>query len=253
MNGPILSTSGLGVTLAGARIVQDASLTLSPGELVTLLGPNGSGKTTLIRAVLKLVAHDAGRIDWHGGMVTQLAAYLPQSPTDVPGQTVGQAILAGRFAHRSRFDFVDRESDIVLVRTIAEQLDLAGLLDRPIDRLSGGQRQRVYLARCLAQQTPALLLDEPATFLDLRHQLELYRLLRSLAREQGKAVLMASHDLNLAAVHSDRMILLDGGRIVADGPPATVMDPELIERVYGVRMHRTDVNGIPHLFAGGDE
>ena len=105
----------------------------------------------------------------------------------------------------------------------------------------------MFLARCLAQQTPALVLDEPATFLDLRHQVELYRLLRRLAHEQGKGILMASHDLNLAATHCDRMIVLDAGKIVADGSPADVMEPSLIERVYGVRMTRVDVGGVPHL------
>jgi iron complex transport system ATP-binding protein len=119
-------------------------------------------------------------------------------------------------------------------------LHLDDLLARRVDRLSGGQRQRVFVGRCLVQEPRAMLLDEPGTFLDLRHQVELLQLLRKLAREQGVGVLFASHDLNVAASLGDRLILLDRGTLAADGLPADVLDPALVERVYGLPMDRID-------------
>ena len=127
-----------------------------------------------------------------------------------------------------------------VVDEVARMLHLDGVLNRRMDQLSGGQRQRVFVGRCLVQEPRALLLDEPSTFLDLRHQVELLQLLRRLAREQGVGVMLASHDLNVAASLSDRLILLDAGKVAADGAPGSVLDAGLLERVYGVPMQRID-------------
>ena len=136
-----------------------------------------------------------------------------------------------------------------MVQRVADRLGLTHLLARPIDALSGGQRQRVFLGRCLAQEPAAVLLDEPDTYLDLKHQSDLAALLRRLADAEGLGVLMASHDLNLAASVADRLILLGGGRVAAEGPPATVLTPAVLEPIYGVRVGRVDTPaGTPVVF-----
>jgi iron complex transport system ATP-binding protein len=236
-----LSVSHLTVRYGRTTVVNGATFALEQPQVVAILGPNGSGKTTLLRAMLGLV-RSGGSILWNGdasivhhpARLARSVAYLAQSPTAVAGQTVAQTILAGRFARRGTFDFLDSPDDAEMVRGIAKQLDLDDLLDRPIERLSGGQRQRVFLGRCLAQQTETLVLDEPATFLDLRYQLDLYGQVRRLSREEGKTTVMACHDLNLAATHADRMLVMDKGRIVADGPPETVLTEALLQAVYGI-------------------
>ena len=130
-----------------------------------------------------------------------------------------------------------------VVADVVRRLDLRELLARPLESLSGGQRQRVFVGRCLVQEPKVLLLDEPNTHLDLRHQVELGQLLRSLSREQGLAVLMASHDLNLAGAFADRLILLSEGTLVADGPAAQVLQPQILEPVYGVQLLQIDAPG----------
>jgi iron complex transport system ATP-binding protein len=234
--------------------VTSASFVIGGPGVVAMIGPNGSGKTTLLRGLLGLVPV-TGRVEWFSDAgaicdprrLAMHASYLAQTPSAVAGQTVAQTILTGRYARRGTFDFTDTPLDEARVHAIAAELRIDDLLGRRLESLSGGQRQRVFLARCLAQETPTLLLDEPATFLDLRHQIELYEQLRRLAREMGKTILMASHDLNLAATHADRMLVMTEGRIVADGPPDDVLTTELLHRVYGVRMKRIDVDGEPHF------
>lgn len=253
-NATLLSTRNLSVTLGGQAILREISFSVRPGELVALIGPNGSGKTTLLRSLLGLVSF-SGEVSWMGEAaivrdprrLARVASYLQQNPTAIPGQTVTQAILLGRHAQRGMFDFADTAEDCRVLGEAARAIGVDSFFHRALESLSGGQRQRVFLARCLAQASPMLLLDEPATFLDLRHQVELYQLLRGLVRHHGRTIVMACHDLNLAAMHADRMILLDGGRLVADGLPDELMNPETIGTTFGVRMKRIDVEGRPHL------
>lgn len=250
----LLSIRHLCVELGGARILDDVVLSVRPGELVALIGSNGSGKTTLLRAAMGLLPF-AGTVTWDGDAsavhqprkLARLASYLPQSPTSIPGQTVTGAILLGRHARRGILDFADTAEDCRILGEAARAIGVEAFFERTLDQLSGGQRQRVFLARCLAQEAPMLLLDEPATFLDLRHQVELYQLLRKLVREHGRTILMACHDLNLAAMHADRMILLDSGKLVAEGTPDELMNPEMIGKAFGVSMKRIEVDGRPHL------
>jgi iron complex transport system ATP-binding protein len=143
---------------------------------------------------------------------------------------------------------VESTRDAEVVERVAQRMALTDILHRPIDEISGGQRQLVFVGRALVQEPKAILLDEPNTFLDLKHQVELMTLLRRLSREQNVAVLLASHDLNLAAMHADQLILLDRGQIVAHGKPDEVLMPELLSRVYGVTMERVDRNGRPVVF-----
>jgi iron complex transport system ATP-binding protein len=233
--------------LFGVRpVLQSVSVTLAAGEVVALLGPNGSGKSALLRVLLGHL-HGNGNILWEDKQAwewtrrdfARRVAYLPQSPMFEPEQTVGHTLRLGRAPYWGVFG-VETERDLAAVRSVAELLSLTELLDRRMDELSGGQRQRALIGRCLAQEPVALVLDEPTTFLDLKHQVELTRLLRRLAEEKRIGVLMASHDLNLAGAFADRLMLLHEGGVVADGPPAKVLDPVLLERVYGVAMRKLE-------------
>jgi len=242
----LLCAEGLCFAYSDTPVLRDVSLTLAAGEVVALLGPNGSGKSTLIRALLGQLEM-IGQVQWqrkalrawYRRALAQVVAYLPQTPAVEPSQRVVDALRLGRAPYWRPLG-IESHADEVAVLTAAERLELTPLLDRHMDQLSGGQRQRVFLGRCLAQEPRAMLLDEPGTFLDLRHQVELYRTLRSLAKEQGVAVLIASHDLNLAAAHADRMILLSEGTVAATGSPNDVMEPALLGRVYGIEMMRVE-------------
>jgi iron complex transport system ATP-binding protein len=259
----LVEASSVDFAYGDRPILRGVTLSLRPGEVVGLLGPNGSGKSTLLRVLLGQLQPSGGGVAWEGREVRewskrQLArrvAYLPQSPTADGGHRVIDVLRLGRTPYWGAFG-LESPRDEQVVREVARTLDLADLLDRPMDQLSGGQRQRAFLGRCLAQEPAALLLDEPTTFLDLRHQVELLQLLKRLAREQHVAVLMASHDLNVAATLADRLILLDAGAVAAEGPPAGVLDPAVLGRVYGVAMQRLERPGgapvvVPAAEAGG--
>jgi iron complex transport system ATP-binding protein len=243
---PLLEAAGLSFAYGDRAVLRDVSLDLSAGEVVVLLGPNGSGKSTLLRVLLgQLQPSQRGAVRWDGRAVeawsrrdlARRVAYLPQSPTADADQTVAEVLSLGRSPYWGAFG-LESPRDVEVVRAVSATLALGDLLDRPMDHLSGGQRQRVFLGRCLAQEPAALLLDEPTTFLDLRHQVELLQLLRRLARERKVAVLMASHDLNLAAAMSDRAILLDAGAVAAEGTPDSVLQTDVLSKVYGVAMQR---------------
>ena len=238
---------------ADQPVLRDVSLTLSAGRISVLLGPNGSGKSTLLQLLLGHLppaGADGGTIEWDARPLrrfrptelARLVGYLPQSPGHEVGQTVGEVLRTGRTPYLGAFG-TESPRDLQVVRETADLLDLTDLLDRPVDELSGGQRQRVFLGRALAQEPRAFLLDEPNTFLDLRHQARLWELLRRLARERGLAILAASHDLNLSAAFADDLLLLHDGRLVAAGPPADVLRPDLLSDVYGLPIDRVDRPG----------
>jgi ABC-type cobalamin/Fe3+-siderophores transport system ATPase subunit len=243
---PLLQATNLSFDHAATPVLRGVNLSLHRGEVVTLIGPNGAGKSTLIRALLGQL-RGGGTIAWQGRELpswtrrdlAKLVAYLPQSPAVQPEQTVRDVLRLGRAPYWGAFG-VESPRDAVVVAEVASLLHLTDLLDRHLDHLSGGQRQRVFVGRCLTQEPQALLLDEPNTFLDLRHQVELLQLLRTLSRKCGVGVLLASHDLNIAASLSDRLILLENGAVVADGKPAEVLEPDRLGRVYGVPMQRID-------------
>lgn len=245
----LLVARNLQFSFGHRAVLKDVSLKLNAGEVVALLGPNGAGKSTLLRALLGHL-RGSGTISWDGRDVrtwsrrelARRVAYLPQSPTADPDQLVADVLRAGRAPYWGAFG-LESSRDVEVVGAVAQRLNLTDLLDRPMAELSGGQRQRVFLARCLVQEPAALLLDEPNTFLDLRHQVELGRLLKQLSRDSGLAVLMASHDLNLAGAVADRMILIDSGTIAAEGTPDVVLNPEVVAKVYGLSMIRIDDPG----------
>jgi iron complex transport system ATP-binding protein len=243
----LLSASNIWFAYEQEPVLRVANLRLSSGEVVGLLGPNGSGKSTLMRALLGML-QTQGQIQWLGRPLSkwtrkQLArrvAYLPQTPTYLTGQTVVDVLRVGRAPYWSAFG-VESPRDEQIVREASKLLSLDDLLSRDMDELSAGQRQRVFIGRCLAQQPLAMLLDEPNTFLDLKHQVELSQLLRQLSRKRDIGVLMASHDLNLAATFSDRLLLLSAGEITAQGDADDVLREDLLSAAYGVPIERFNI------------
>lgn len=236
----LLEASKLTFSFARRPVLRGVSLLAKPGEIVALVGPNGSGKSTLLKLLLGQL-RGAGTIRWDGRDLRswparQLArklAFLPQHPTAPPGQSVRDAISLGRFPHLGLLG-LESPNDDHAIAAAAAALGLDKDLTRPVESLSGGQRQRVFLARCLAQEPAALLLDEPDTFLDLKHVASLARILRDLTTGRKLTVLLATHNLHLAAAVATRVTLLSDGQVVAEGAPKTVLTPERIRDTYGV-------------------
>jgi iron complex transport system ATP-binding protein len=238
----ILTAKNLSFSYGRQHVLHDVSINLAAGELRTILGPNGSGKSTLLRVLLGQLPA-TGSVEWDARDVrtwrprdlAKIVAYLPQSPAYEPGQTVADTLRLGRAPYLGPFG-LESQSDADVIRQVAGSLALTDWLDRPLDTLSGGQRQRVFIARCLVQQPRALLLDEPSTFLDLRHQIDLWKLLKQIAVEKKIAVLAASHDLNLAGAFADQMLLLRDGVTAAAGTPAEVLRAEVLSEAFATPM-----------------
>jgi iron complex transport system ATP-binding protein len=257
----LLAVKQLSFAYTAERVIDDVSFSMAEGEVVGLLGPNGSGKSTLIRLLGGLL-RSRGAVFWYGRDIrdwprTELArriAYMPQSPTIDPAHTVMECLRLGRIPYLGLFG-MESAADLQAITQAAETLGLTGWMNRRIGTLSGGQQQRVMLGKCMVQRPSVLLLDEPGTFLDLKHQAELITLLKQLARERRLTVLIAMHDLNLALACADRVILLNLGRIAADGPPDVAITEALLSSVYGIAMRRIDLPGgrplfIPEQFTG---
>ncbi|RLC73697.1 MAG: ABC transporter ATP-binding protein [Chloroflexi bacterium] len=210
------------------------------GEVVSLVGPNGSGKTTLLKCINKILTPKKGAIFLNGGDIrgfdlrrlARFIGYVPQSTSHPFPLTVFDVILLGR---KPYINWRVEERDKDIVAEVILSFGLEELASREFNELSGGEKQKVLLARALAQAPEVLLLDEPTSNLDLKHQLEVMELIRSLARERGIVVIMAIHDLNLASRFSDRLIFLREGKVFAAGSPEEVLTPENIKEVYGVR------------------
>ena len=222
--------------------------TVKPGEWLCIIGPNGAGKSSLLRAIAGVVPH-SGRILVDGSPLTarssrrraQLVAYVPQLPVLPSGMTGAEYVLLGRNPFVTHFGR-ESELDHSMVDDVINRLDLATLATRDVDTLSGGERQRLVIARAIAQEAPILLLDEPTAALDIGHQQQALELVEKLRREHGLTVVSAMHDLTLAGIYSDRLILMHAGHVVAHGPAAEVLRPETLGEFYGVsvRVHRED-------------
>ncbi|MEV0601933.1 ABC transporter ATP-binding protein [Streptomyces sp. NPDC050315] len=238
-----VDVAGVTVELAGARIVEDIALRADSGQAVGVVGPNGSGKSTLLRCVYRALRPTAGTVrldgdDLHAmdarAAARRLAA-LPQESAAEFDFTAGEVVAMGRLPHHRGSPFSGRSAaDDALCAEALDRVGAAHLAGRGFRSLSGGEKQRVLIARALAQQPRVLVLDEPTNHLDIAHQLEVL----SLVRRSGLTVLAALHDLNLAASHCDLLYVLDGGRVVASGPPHDVLQPPLLAEVFGVRAHR---------------
>lgn len=232
-----------GVTVAyrGRPVLRDVTLDIAAGERVALIGPNGAGKSTLLRAVAGLVEPAAGVVELDGNPLSSLdrlavarrIAVVPQLPVLPFATTVEEVVALGRLPHEHPVRGM-RPVDRSVVAEAIERVGLGHLLGRDARELSLGERQLVLLAMAVAQEAPLLILDEPTVHLDLRHQVEVMDLLLDLNARLGTTVLAVLHDLVLAAHFFPRLVLLDGGRVVADGPPAEVLHPDRIREVFGV-------------------
>lgn len=224
----------------GRTVLVGVSFRLMPGEILALVGPNGAGKSTLIRLAAGLLRPSGGRVclfgrppwDWPPRELARMVALVPQEAYVPPTFTVWESVLLGRTPYLG-FLGVPRKRDRQAARRALEQVDAADLADRFVGQLSGGERQRVLLARALAQEPRCLLLDEPTTHLDIHHQVAILSLIRRMASEQGIAVLVVLHDLNLAATFTDRLALLADGHLLALGNPPEVLRRERLTAVYG--------------------
>lgn len=243
----------VGVSFGYARepVIRDVSLTVRHGEFVGILGPNGSGKSTLLRLMSGNVRPWHGHITINGRALTsyprrelsRLIGVVPQSTTINFPFSVMEMVLFGRTPHLGGFGF-EGSADLQAAERALERTETMHLARRPITELSGGERQRVILARALAQEPAFLLLDEPSAFLDIRHEVEIYDLLRDLQQE-GITVVSVLHDLNLAALYCEQLKLLQDGRIVRCGPPEEVMTYATLTEVYGTEIYvsRNEITG----------
>lgn len=241
---PYLEAQALSCAYAinGRRpVLHDVDLVLHPGELVGLIGPNGAGKTTLLRALARLLPAQSGQVLLTGHniwqfsirQVAQQIARVPQSANTAWPYTVEHIVRMGRHPHRSWLALFNSQDARIVEQALA-RLNLLPLRHRPLNTLSGGEQQRVLIARALAQQPTILLLDEPIANLDISHQHQALILIRELVQEYQLAALMALHDLSLAARYCNRLILLNEGRIVAEGSPAYVLQVDHLRTVFGV-------------------
>jgi len=244
-----IELEGVTVVLGGHPVVDRIDATVAEGEWLALIGPNGAGKTTLLRAIARLVPF-SGAIALGGRSITdmrraelsRLIAIVPQEPSTPPWMTVAEYVLLGRTPHLGPLAKEGRRDREAAARALA-RLDLLGYEERRLGTLSGGEKQRVVVARALAQEARIILLDEPTAALDIGHQQQALELLDALRGESGLTLVAAMHDLTLAAQYADRMILLDQGRVVADGAPGDVLTERLIARHFDASIRVVDVQG----------
>lgn len=240
--GPVLlAAENLSAAYGTTPILRDIRFDLAAGEFVGLVGPNGAGKSTLLHCLTGYHQASAGEVRLGGTPVAKRSradiarqiAFVPQFTESVYGFSVREIVLMGRFAHGASASPYN-SSDVARADEALEELRVAHLRHRSFGQLSGGERQLVLLARAVLQAAPILLMDEPLTGLDLRHQFEVMQALQAWAKRPGHAVLATFHDLPAAARWCSRMLLLKNGSLVADGSPRDVISPETLQRVYGV-------------------
>ncbi|WP_328290279.1 ABC transporter ATP-binding protein [Nocardia aurantiaca] len=237
----ILSADNITLGYGDRVIVDGLSVEIEPGLVTTIIGPNGCGKSTLLRSLGRLLRPTAGRVLLDGKAIStmktkdiaRIIGMLPQTPVAPEGLTVADLVARGRHPHQSwlRQWSADDEAEVA---NALQQTGIADLAGRTLDELSGGQRQRAWISMALAQGTDILLLDEPTTYLDLAHSLEVLDLVDRLHDDVGRTVVMVLHDLNLAIRYSDRLIVMHAGRVVAQGLPADIIEADLLREVFGL-------------------
>lgn len=234
-------------------VLKGVALDLEGGETASIIGPNGSGKSTLLRCMARTLKPRKGLIYIDGREIAEMSpaelsvrlGYLPQNTVESFPLTVLEVVLMGRKPH---LKWGVTRRDLEVVSRVLQYMKIEEMASRRVDELSGGERQKVFIARAMAQEPEILLLDEPTSSLDIRHQLEVLELVTNLAREYGQTVIMVMHDLNLAARFSDKLILLKDGQIFSAGKPRKVITADNIEKVYGVEALVTSEMSGPYVF-----
>jgi iron complex transport system ATP-binding protein len=238
---PNLVTEDLYVSYGNINIVEGLNLQIPKGKITTIIGPNGCGKSTTLKTMARILQPKKGIVYLDGEAISKQStkevakkmAILPQAPDTPSGLTVSELVTYGRFPYQSGFGKVTTEDK----KIVDWSLTVTGMIqfkDRSVDALSGGQRQRVWIAMALAQQTDLILLDEPTTYLDLAHQLEILELLNELNKNQGRTVVMVLHDLNHAARFADYIVAMRNGKIVSEGEPEKVITSETLKKVFQI-------------------
>jgi iron complex transport system ATP-binding protein len=236
-----LSTNDLSIGYGERLIVKSLSIEIPDKQITTIIGPNGCGKSTLLKAITRIISHQSGSILLDGKdiskvntkMLAKQMAILPQTPESASGLTVGELVSYGRFPYQKGFGRLTKKD----YEVIDWALEVTGTIDfkfRPVDALSGGQRQRVWIAMALAQETEIIFLDEPTTYLDMAHQLEVLELLQKLNHEQERTIVMVLHDLNQAARFADHIIALKDGEIVKAGSCEEVISHKVLKKVFNI-------------------
>ena len=246
-----VSAQDLFYEVQAETLLDGVTLHADRGQLVGLIGPNGAGKSTLLRAISGILGYRDGAVRLDGADIKSLSskaiaaglALVPQIAPYTHGFTCIELVLMGRYPHLGRFQIEGKEDDRI-ARDAMRLTEIEQFADRTLDTLSGGERQRVFVSRALAQQPRVLLLDEPTSNLDVLHQLKVFDLVRKLV-DEGLTAVAAIHDLNMAARYCDRLVLLTGGRVLAEGSPEEVLSPETIESAFGVKaaVYREPVTG----------
>ncbi|OCG75279.1 ABC transporter ATP-binding protein [Microbacterium sediminis] len=255
-----LEAQGLSSGYGSVTVVDGIDLALPPGRISVIVGANASGKSTLLKTLARLLPPKAGSVVLDGRRIDELhtkdiartLGLLPQSPVAPEGIAVADLVGRGRHPHQKLFRSWTADDERAVAQALVET-GVAELADRAVDELSGGQRQRVWIAMALAQETEVLLLDEPTTFLDLAHQIEVLDLLTDLNRERGTTVAMVLHDINLAARYADHLFAMRNGRLVASGAPEDVVTADLIRDVFGLEAQviADPVSGTPLILPIG--
>ncbi|WP_233615166.1 ABC transporter ATP-binding protein [Leucobacter chromiisoli] len=240
MNVPTLSAESLRVGYHAAPVIDGLDLAVPTGGFTAIVGPNACGKSTLLRALGRMLRPDAGRVVLDGRAIGELRSkefarrvgLLPQSPVTPDAITVGDLVARGRYPHQSLLRQWSNDDERIVADAL-EEVGMREFSDRMVDELSGGQRQRVWIAMALAQETGILLLDEPTTFLDIAHQIEVLELCARLTA-RGRTVVAVLHDLNLAARYADHMVAMHAGEIIAEGEASRVVTPAVLKRAYAL-------------------
>ncbi len=239
----MLEIKNLSAGYGGRKVLSDVSLSFCEGEITSIIGPNGCGKTTLLKAVLSYI-EGSGEVLLNGENLNKMTrgkrareiAYLAQG-RNIPDMTVGQLVLHGRFPHLSyprRYRAEDRE----IARRAVEKMGLCECSDALLATLSGGMRQNAYIAMALAQDTKFILLDEPTTYLDIKNRISLMNELKSLA-DEGKGIVTVLHEIPFALDYSDKVIVMDGGRVIASGTPKEIYESKIADKVFGIEIKKT--------------
>ncbi|MBK1734465.1 hypothetical protein CKO15_04020 [Halorhodospira abdelmalekii] len=246
-----LSISNLSFAYGKAKVLDEVSLQINRGEIVALIGPNGSGKTTLLKCANRLLRTRNGTIDIAGDdlrrlrqwQIAERVSYVPQAADIVYPMTVFESVMLG--LRRGSWHYSAR--DMAKVASTLEQLGLDSMSHKLLTELSGGQRQKAAIARALVRETPFLLLDEPTNHLDMKHKRDTIQILRRHSRGHNQGILIVLHEINLAVQLADRIALLEGGRIVAEGPPDKVITHDHIRAAYAVEVNMTSHAGLPFV------